>query len=329
MTDDFSGRQLCALALCAMIAPAVQYCAAVPWPWVLAAAALAAAYYIYIACMGGRLPQHLEPTAVARFALGRTGGAMTLGLAWLWTVLAAAAVCRGSVSAFPDARAFPLVPLVALYLAWRAADGGEAVVCRTGGVLVLPVLALLAAALAFGTKNVTAANLVPSGSWRDAAGPFAVFLLPSGVFALRRVEKGSGAVGWFLTGTFLAAACSVVTIGCLGAPLAAASENAFYLMSKSVSVFGVMERFEVLASAALMLSRTCLLAVLLAQGARLGKELLPVLPPRGGAAAAALAAFGLLWVVPAVPTTVLFWGGVVFWGFLPAVLLGVASLKKV
>lgn len=325
MQDDASGRRRGALLLCALAAPAAQYCAAAPWPWVLAGTGAAGLYYIYMEFVSRRAgAAGLCPAAADAFGGG--GGACALGLTAVFTVFAAACACRDAADSFPNANAFPFLPALTLLLAaWSASKGPEAV-GRAGAVLAAPAAVLLGAAAAFAAPDVRAQNLLPGGTWRDAAAPLAVFLLPAGARVFRR--EGRGGAGWYPLAAALAALCSAVTVGCLGLPLARASGNAFYEMSKSVSAFAVFERFEALVSAAALLSRTVLLALLLAECAEIAAHLLPRLPRAVSVWGAAALALGGAWLVPLAPKGLLFWGAVVFWGILPGTILGVVSMRK-
>lgn len=329
--DEFSGRQLCALCLCAFSAVALQYCAVVSWPWVLLGAAVAAVCYLYLGWAGRRVPGHVGLCGMTLRAFGAAGGRVLLVLLWLWTVLATAVTAQGAFTAFPEAKSFSLIPVVLLLLAAWAASKSTAVVCRVGGIHAFLILGLIGGVLAFAASDIKAANLRPAGTWREAAVPLAVFLMPAGGLLLReKVNPRGGRYGWwFLAGTALAAGCSAVTVGCLGLPLAQASQSAFYEMSKSVSVFGVMERFESLASSAALIARTCLLAFLLVQCGMLSRCLLPNLPAWGGSWASAAAAYGAAFLLPAVPKAFICGGAILFWGIFPALVLGIVAGKKI
>ena len=327
--DKYSPRQLCALLWTALAAPLVTVCSAVGWPWILAAAAVAAAVIWPIYRLASQMPQGLGASALFREAWGKLGPWAAL-LAWAWFVGAAALAASMAVTAFPQDNAFPLIPLVLLILAAVAASEGSAAACRFGATLFLAVAPLLALVLAFGAFGVEWDHLAPAGEPLDAVAPLAVLLLPGAAFYVRDGLTGRGTPWkrWFLLAAALAVAVSVVCVGFLGLPLAEASANAFWYMSRSISVLGVMERFEAVISAFLAISFCTLLAFLLTAGQKALSCAAEKATPKAAVWVTAAAAGGGLWVVPKVPEWVWIVGNLLFWGVLPTVTLLVVYRKK-
>lgn len=328
--DEFSPRQLLALLVTALSAPLAIVCSGTGWRWVLAALVLAGGFYLYIVYAARGLPRGLGYAGMLARAYGGWTGKLLAGLYWLWLVLAAARAGRMAELAFPGDRAFPLIPVVLLAVAALTAGKSTASVCRFGGVLYLFVGALLVFTLVFGASDVELQNLRPAGQPSELLGPLGVLLLPAvGLFLLDRMDGSRGRCGrWYLLAAGLAAAVSLVCTGALSLPLAKQSANPFWLMSRSISVLGVMERFEALISALLSLGFCCLLALLLLAGRKAFRGARP-------SAAISLAAWltagvsaALLWAVPLIPNSFYLYGDLLFWGLLPILTLGIVSAKK-
>lgn len=327
--DSYSPRQLCALLWAALAAPLAMTCAAVSWPWVLLGGALAGAFLLYQLCMARRLAPQVGFVQLLGAAYGG-GGLGLLILYWMWLVLSLGSAAALSARAFPMDRGFPLIPLVLLLLAALPAAKGAGVVCRFGATLFLAVAALMAVSLAFGAADVQAENLRPGGMPEASLGTLSVLLLPAAALLLRdRSAAGPWKCGrWYLGAVALALGVSLVTVGALGLPLAGAAGNPFWLMSRSISVLGVMERFEAVISAVLAISACCLLAFLLSAGQTALRSACPAWGQGPAAWTTAAAGAAAMWAVPLIPDWVWPAGSLLFWGILPAVTLGVVQIKK-
>ncbi|MCI8525313.1 MAG: hypothetical protein HFF17_05195 [Oscillospiraceae bacterium] len=329
MRDEFQPRQLCALAVTALTAPLALVCAGVSWPWVLLGLALAGAFFLYYICAGRKIASRVGYAQMVSAAWG-PGGPWVLGAYWLWIVLGCGMAAAETVRAFPADRAFPLIPLVVLLLAALTAEKGAAVVCRFGATLFFAVAALLAGALAFGGGDIHWENLRPAGTPGEAAGVLAVLLVPAAGWFLRdRMQPERAAWSrWFAAAAALGTAVSVVTVGALGLALARRSENAFWLMSRSISIFGVMERFEAVISALLAISACCLLALLLSAGRAALCALRPRWEERTAVRVTAAVAAACIWGAGVLPGWAWTAGSLLFWGILPVVTLGIVGEKK-
>lgn len=328
--DEFSPRQLLALLATALSAPLAVVCSGTAWRWVLAAAALAGCFYLYIVYAARSLPRGLGYAGMLTRAYGRWLGRGIAGVYWLWLALSAARAGRLAELAFPETRAFPMIPLALLAVAALTASKSTASVCRFGGVLYLFVTALLIFTLAFGAANVEPHNLLPAGKPSDLLGPLGVLLLPAvGLFLLDRMDGNRGKCGrWYLLTAGLAAALSLVCTGALSLPLAKRAANPFWLMSRSISALGVMERFEALISALLSLGFCCLLTLLLLAGRKAFRCARPGAPSRAAAWATAGAAVILLWAAPVIPNSFYLFGDLIFWVLLPVLTLGIVSRRN-
>lgn len=332
MMDRYSPRQLCALLAAALAAPLVTVCSAVTWPWVLLGAAVAAIplFYIYRSMGPTALPQGLGPAELLTTAWGKMLGKWLALASWLWLVLTAALTASMAVTAFPRDNAFPLIPMLLLILAAVASSQGAAATCRFGATLFLAVAPMISLVLAFGTTDVELRALRPDGTAMESLGPLTVLLIPAAAFYLRDglTQRKTAWFRWYLLIAGAGVAVSLVCVGALGLPLAQASSNAFWLMSRSISVLGVMERFEVVISALLSISFCCLLAFLLAAARQALTCAAPNAPAHktvwGGAALAA----AFLWLVPSVPNWGWIVGNLAVLAIVPATTLFLVELKK-
>lgn len=270
MRDEVSFRQLSATALAGMAAPLILLGARLHWRWVLVALLASAIYYYIMYKIRTRQP------LTKRLVSSQTGSVL-LCLTAVWLLWLAGFMADKSVLSFPQTANQPLTGLLLLGLAAWAAQGGIRTVVRCGAVL-LPVLAVLfGIVLMFSVPGVSLAQLKPYGDWTQAATLFAVLTLPTLCLYIPP-ENGLGKPApWILAGGLLTLAASVITAGCLSAPVAA-KPMSFYTLAQSVSLFGTMERFEALSSAACLAGYFCLLAFLLCIANKLLSALFPKIP---------------------------------------------------
>lgn len=328
--DEYSPRQLSALAVTALAAPLVTVCSAVSWQWVLLGAGAAGVFLFYIVWSARGLTPGTGYAHLVRAAYGGAAGTAVTALYWAWLVLLTGLAASMVVVAFPQDRAFPLIPAVLLLLASLVAAKGAGAVCRFGGTLFLAVAALLACNLVFGAGDVRLENLRPAGSSKEALGPLSILLLPAAALFLRDrlAHRGTSYGRWYLLAAGLAVAVSVVCVGALGLPLAKASANPFWLMSRSISILGVMERFEAVISSLLSISFCCLLAFLLSAGQKALQGMTPMLGEGTSVWCTAALGAASMWLVPRVPAWIWCAGNLLFWGILPVVTLAVVRQRK-
>lgn len=332
--DEFSARQLMALIAASLSAPLAVTCSGVGWQWALAAAALAGCLYLYIVYGARRVPKGMGYAGMLRRAYGTWPGRALSGLYWAWIALTAARAAGMAALSFPDERAFPLIPLALLAIAALVAKKSVATVCRFGGVLYLFVAALLAFTLIFGAAEIELENLRPAGAPAELTAPLSVLVLPTAaLFLLDRKDATEAKCGrWYLLIAALTVALSVICTGSLGHTLARRAENPFWLMSRSISVLGVMERFEALISALLSLGFCCLLSLLLLAGRKAFRGAAPQMGSPAAVWITAAFAAGLTWASPWLPTQFCLTGELIFWVLIPVLTLGIVSgrfFKKV
>lgn len=296
----------------ALLLPACMLCAR--WSvWRVALGGAVAILLLYcIAYLAERAP---EPFEMPRWY-------QALRCVWCAAVLGyVAALTRGL---FPQSGGSAAVPAVLLILAAFACAKDGAVPARVGAVLWPFVLAVFAVVAVFALPDVQPARLRGQGELRQSAFAIALLLLP----AMRPVRRGRAKLPAFLLLALAVALLpAVLCYGTLGRAQTEALPFPLYAAAQSISVFGVMERFEVLLSAALSASAFCQMCFVLGAAAEElpGKnELLRHLK----FFALAGAGFGLMWVVPQVSAWVFAVGSAVFCGLIPLGILGVAAAKK-
>lgn len=248
----------------------LQTAAGAPWPMVLAAGLAAA--------LLRRLPgNERESPQWLRLAQA------------LWSVFVMAQAMAWSRNCWPSAPMAGWIPPILLLTALWISCKGRAAAETAAHVLGILELGLLAAVLLAGLGEVRFSNLRPE--WRMPDGwLMAVLMLPG-------LGRGDGK-GWLWAVIY-----SVVTVGALGS----SRGNAFYEMSRSVSLFGSVKRLESLAAAALTIGFALLLCSLLANMDRRRDALI--------CCAAALAAYA--WAIP-VPGVAAAGISALLWAILPA-----------
>ena len=266
-----SVRQRKALVLAAGLSPVFQVCAGAGWPWVLAGGLAAAFVSQAVAAMQPRLR---GPGSEARRAGRRLAAAAGAPLL-LWLALRTGVQ---STRAFPETAGNPIAAALLLGTAACAAYRGPGVPGRCAGVLLWITAALYGTVLLGSLPQLRLSALrLPAlrgtGGPADALRCAAALSVPLAGLCLdpdspdrkptqRRGAPASEARTVF--GVLLAAAlaASLVTAGTL-TPALAADPMSFLTLARSVSILGVMQRFEALVSAAMLLSDFCLCALLL------------------------------------------------------------------
>ena len=321
MDEKILPRQLCALTFCAFSVPAFGLLPRAGWLWAGLAAAVCAALLAALTALcrkkGGSLAQ-LAGTCRA----GR--GCLWLCLLWNFLILGAAA--RYLCGVYPGSGAFPLTGALLLLLAAYASGKGVSAVARVSAICFFFFLVLYGLLLGFSLPQMNPQWLRPVTRPRWLQLPAA--LCPVCALYLTDSCRSRGRLaGWLAGGTALALLAALVTAGCVCPEVAGAEPFAFYTMSKSISLFGTMERFEALVSAALTAGAFCLLALLCLSNAAILRAVRPQAEkyaPIGNF----LLGGASIWLIAGVGMSVLAAGSAIFWGILPLLILSVAKRKK-
>ena len=226
-----------------------------------------------------------------------------LQVLWLAVPLAVfAAVAR---DLFPDASNEVYVPLVVLALSWLLARHPRDGVLACCVIVAYFLLAAVAVVCVFSLPGLQWRWLSPSFDWMEALTALA---FAGGGMALSSAVPGvkPGKL-WRWIAFLCPAVIAAVVAGSLSEPLARQQDAAFYTLSRSISLFGVVERFEALVASCLTLG-LCSACALLLHAAR---QLIPSKGRDGVTAFLCLAALGgtFLRISPMIPVlaTILIW----------------------
>lgn len=205
----------------------------------------------------------------------------------LWIAVVSGVVARWSAQCWPTADGFPMVGVTLLVLAVFAAWDGAERASRCAGVLFWLLAFLYAVILAAGTQNLKIQYMTPMA--QPSCPMIAMLILVPAVTVFFPCEKRAkilpiGAIVLF--GTVV----SLWTVGTLSPKVAAHLADPYYAFTRSLSLFGVAERFESLASVALTMGYFSLLALLLSSAYHLTDSALPGKGKTGIIAAAGIAA---------------------------------------
>lgn len=296
----------------ATVAPLSVISGKISWTTALLAG-LFAALYIIIYNSGAR-------TTLAegvRQCCGAWSG-LVFGAYGLATGMLTAYAAAMSIRAYPEEGMFPWLPLALLVISAWVASKGSAAVARFAGILAALTLPLLAVVLAFGATEVKVKNLSPTLYIEGGWAALAVGLLPMAGIWFRKSEKKVG-TAWILAPIVASVAISLVTIGTLGTALAQSVDEPFYMATKSITLFVVMERFEGLVAAVLLLGFGCLLAYLGAIGGEIWKAWMPEVSEKLAPLPNLVVALVTIWWVGRLEDWVPGVLVLVFWAVLPPV----------
>jgi len=279
------------------------------WLWIGLGGLIVILYYIV--CTRTR---PCGPAVILRY-----GARPVAWLTALWTVFAMGWTAILADSAFPMVDGFPALGWILLQLAAFGGSKGIGACAGCAGVLCLFLAGLYGAVTGFAVPDVSLNYLIPDPGWQNIIPAVGLFLLPAPIFLLRctkgspaqgelspKVTEGSPLVCCYFLFPLIAAVFAAVTAGVLSPELAARSQNAFYDLSRSVSILGVMERIEPLVSAAMTMGVFCLLTGQIC-------AVRALIPGKYTAAAAAAAAAILMFPAKNLPMTLLTAGNVLFW----------------
>ena len=321
MRDKLLPRQLCALAFCAFTVPAVGLLPRTGWLWASIAAVCCAA----VLAVGVLLTRKKGGSAAALAAQSGLGKTLLAPLL-LWNFLALGMTARYLCGAYPDAGGFPLTGALLLLLAAYAANKGVSAVARVSAICFFFLIALYALVLGFAAPQLRPQWLTLQAKPVWTILP-AVFSPVCVLFLTGHCTERGKPAGWLFGGMALAFLAAFVAAGCLSPEVAGAEPFAVYTVTKSLSLFGAMERFEALVSAALTAGGFTLLGLLCLTNAELIRALWPRAEKCSGVANFLLGFAGIFasGVLNAGISAAV---SAIFWGILPIGILSLAKRKK-
>lgn len=237
---EITEKQRSAWLAAALAAPLAQTASACSWP-----AALAVGGMCLLMCW-----------AVGKYITEPDKWLVFAQCLWICVVLSE--LLHWSAYCWPTHKSRWAAPLTLLLLAAWAVSGGKERAARTGCVLIWPLALLLGAVLLSGIPDVELKNLRLSWQMPDAH-LITVMLLPALYSPGERKRSGRLLLGLLL----FALLTSVVTAGVLSPSVSSGMHSPVYELSRSLSLFGVAERFESLVAAAMTLGYFSLMTYLL------------------------------------------------------------------
>lgn len=243
-----------------------------------------------------------------RLPEGHTPG-LIRALQVLWLAVPLAVFANTARDLFPDASNEIYVPLVVLALSWllaRHPRDGVLACCVIVGFFLLTAVAVVCV---FSSPGIQWRWLKPSFDWVEALTAFSI--VGGGMLLSVAMPGAKPGKLWRWIAFVSPAVLAALVAGCLSAPLAQQQDAAFYTLSRSISLFGVVERFEALVASCLTLG-LCSACALMLHAAR---QMLSERGQNGVTAFLCLAALGgsFLSISPVIPAV----GTVLFWVLLP------------
>lgn len=236
--NETEGRQLGALVFCGLSVPAIMLFPSLH-PGVVAVATL-------LACWLWQTPGQKNNTAVAVWGMA------------VVSVLCMGAVVQWAQNAYPSASHPWVLGLILLAVAAYAVRDGLEPLLRTAAICFFFLIVIDTVILAFGLGNIAS---VRATGWRGLGGNavnLVWLLLP---LAVHWMDAPKPTAPWRWTwGAICILPCLVCWLS-LSGNLATSQSFPFYTLTKSISVLGVMERFEVVLSAALTAGIFCLMGI--------------------------------------------------------------------
>ena len=323
LEDRISARQAGAWGFCALSVPAVLTCAKLGWGWVLLGCAIAAVYFYLTGQLPGRKSDLAELTMQA---FGRTAGSIVLAVGWGFAVLAAAQTAARAGTAFPDETTALAGPAV-LALAAMANEKGARQAARVCGASALILAGLYTITICSAAQQVKPRWLAPWGSGRQTLEVLPAMLSLTCLRFLPRKETGMKC-GWWALLVLGPAAVSMITAGCLSPRLTQQLAQPFYTVSQSLSVLSVMERFEPLVSAALLIGFFAMESLLLAAARAQIIAAFPKLREKRWVSwALGASALALMFLSREIGQAAWALGAAVFWGITPLLTQLIVAIK--
>ncbi len=213
---------------------------------------------------------------------GRRNAALSWGAA-LVAVLCLGLVVRWAQQSYPSAQKPWALGVILLAVATYAAREGVRPLLRAGAICFFFLVGIYAVILVFGLGNI---SQIRPAVWKgvDVKDLNLVWLLLP--LAVHWMDTERPSRGWRWAWAAICLLPCLVCWLCLSPEVAERETFAFYTLTKSISVLGVMERFEVVLSAAMTAGIFCLMGVF---GHICGKVLERVIPGKN----AYLAVFAL------------------------------------
>lgn len=241
-------------------------------------------------------------------------------------VLIMAAAVLGAEDAFPEDGTFPFVSAVLLLILWRAMCGETRTpgdVANVLGMILLPVLTVV---VLFGLGDLRWEENAPERwSWYQV---YVTVAASSPWWCLHRGAREKRTWAWFGTAAAVSLGMSLLTRGILGCGLVEREPFPLYRAAQTIRILGVLQRFEALLAAAVLMGTFCILLLVGEQVTAALKIFCPEKPGRWAGGAVVMMTFlvecGFRWLTEGAEQNV----GTVFWGAIPILALWVVLVRK-
>lgn len=239
----------------------------------------------------------------------------------IWLTVFLGGVARESATCWETGGDIPAIPILLILLAAWSSRNGSLPASRIGATLlwlVIPVLGLVMLA-GTGDARVHWLRTEPKAPEGVLVG---LLLLPClRTFLPYKSEKSEKWLAWLPGAVALAGSVLLTTtVGKVSA------ENGFYELSKSITLFGVAERFEALVACVLTLSWFALFSMIFSAIYHLTEKFFAPVAKWSVWFAAAISAATMCILPKDMGWTVI--GNLIFWAFLPVATQGLVGRKK-
>lgn len=284
--DKITTHQLMVMIFLSLLSPlirilprfSVSFAGHTAWLSAIPAAIFGVLYLCFISHFFKYSEQGDSLYTIGMKSLGKIGGTIFAVLCVLWLLFYAGFITRSAAerllaSVYQEGRP-PAFIIITIFVAIVSASGTTKALVRTGEVL-LPIIGLVLTFIILASiKDVKTEYLLPV-TYRDTGkillgsvpiidiiGAQAYFMfLAGGVTDRELIKKKS--VKWLIINMICVFAIMIVTVGFCAPELTLKFHNAFFMVIRNISVFGIIERIEALIIAVWILTDFMLISSLL------------------------------------------------------------------
>lgn len=268
-------------------------------------------------CIAGILRWLLPREKSGQYNIICMWGVFLLGIFLIGGIVVAAE------KAFPEDGTFPFVSLGLLLLLYRSLIGEKDTGNMVSNVLGLMLLGLMGAVLLFGFSNVAWGELYPETfRWKRV-------WITAAIASPWWTEKGEQKWGWFSVSALVCVGMSILCRGILGAALTEYSGLPLYQAVQTIRILGILQRFEALLAAAVLLGTFAMLTKVGSIIRNAAETIMPKVQNRKWAAVVILLAYLMEYLYLNLDQTWQEGISTVFWGMIPFFALGIVFSKKV
>lgn len=305
-SEKIPSSQLTAWLFAAVVPAAIQLTAGASWLSVLLVA------LICLLCVSVRWRWGITPTS--------KGYAVAL---WILMTLLLGAMSGEVIKCWPTG-GHAAVPIILLALALWASCKGASAAARVGCVFFWFFLFMYLVLIGGGLKDVRVQWLNPI---RSDVGALGCVLLLTPAVATTYLKKGEKIKPGLILVSIVCVAAAVITAGVLSPQVAITKENAFYEMTRSLTLLGKARRFEAVLSAGTTIGWFVLMCLYLTICGKMAEMIREGWKRKGVTVAALIAAVCVLCELH-IPHIILLVSAAVFWVLVPLWTQAVDRIKK-